>query len=106
MNTVKEGRPLTRRENCIFDPDASTHELLNDATEWLQYAGGVIDLTRDLAHEPEGSDTGRMALAMDAVGALVNLGVQCVLAAHERMIWEEGSASRAPLSDEMLARER
>ncbi len=43
--------------------DASAHELLNEATEWMQYATGVTELLSDLVHEADVVNCRRMALA-------------------------------------------
>lgn len=79
------------------DPDATAHDLLNSATEWLQYARGLTDLLSDLVHESDTVDCRRMALSLEAIAAVMQLGVQCVAQAHVRMIWEGGDRGRSAL---------
>jgi hypothetical protein len=79
-----------RRSRCTGsatdDTETSTHDLLNEATEWLQHARGLTDLIADLVHESDGIDCPRMARALEAIAALTNLGVQCAAEAHARMV--------------------
>lgn len=87
MSLINEnGTP--RRARCYFDPDATGHELMNEATEWLEYARGLSELLAELVHESETVDCRRMALSLDAVAALTRLGVQCAAEAHGRLAWE------------------
>ncbi|HVI54701.1 MAG TPA: hypothetical protein VM621_06580 [Luteibacter sp.] len=58
-----------RRARYYPDPDASAHDLLNDAAEFLQYARGLTELLAELVHESDAVDCGRMALSLDAVAA-------------------------------------
>ncbi|MDR6642911.1 uncharacterized protein (DUF4213/DUF364 family) [Luteibacter sp. 1214] len=71
------------------DPEATAHALLNEATEWLQFARGLTGLLADLIHEADSVDCRRMALGLEAIGALTNMGVQCAAQAHVRMCWEQ-----------------
>jgi hypothetical protein len=74
------------------DPEATAHALLNEATEWLQFARGLTGLLADLIHEADSVDCRRMALGLEAIGALTNMGVQCAAQAHVRMCWEQARA--------------
>jgi hypothetical protein len=76
-----------------IDADATTHDLLNDATEWLQYARGVTELLAELVHESDTIDCRRMALGLEAIGAMTRLGLQCTAHAHARMSWEKARQS-------------
>ena len=76
------------RAGYEIDADASTHDLLNDATAWLQYARGLTELLAELVHESDTVDCGRMALGLEAIGALTRMGLQCTAHAHARMSWE------------------
>lgn len=78
---------LVRHACYDIDPDATPHDLLNDATEWLQYSRGLTRLLADLVHESDGIDCERMALALEAIGALTHMGVQSAAHAHARMTW-------------------
>lgn len=78
------------------DPEASAHELMNAATEWLQYARGLTGLLADLVHEAEVVDCQRMALGLEAIGALTLMGVQCTAQAHVRICWEQTQTPLTP----------
>jgi hypothetical protein len=70
------------------DPEASAHDLMNESLQWLQYARGLVGLLSDLVHEADTVDCQRMALGLEAIGALTYMGVQCAAQAHVRMCWE------------------
>lgn len=99
MNTTTEGRAIHSSGHAI-DPEATTHGLLNDATEWLQYSRGLTELLAELVHESEAVDCHRMALGLEAIGALTRMGLQCTAHAHARMFWEKsGDEARLPLTE-------
>ncbi|MDQ0011552.1 hypothetical protein J2T07_003766 [Luteibacter jiangsuensis] len=77
------------RARHYIDPEASAHDLLNDATEWLQYARGLTGFLADLVHESDSVDCARLALSLEAIGGLMHMGVQCTAHAHARMSWEQ-----------------
>lgn len=81
----------TSRPNDRADAYANPHDLLNEATEWLQYARGLTQLLADLIHESEAVDCGRMALGLEAIAALTRMGLQCTADAHAHMSWEQAS---------------
>lgn len=83
-NTHRSGSGLVYHA----DPEATAHDLMNEATEWLQYARGLTGLLSDLIHEADAVDCQRMALGLEAVGALMHMGIQCTAQAHVRMCWE------------------
>lgn len=70
------------------DSDASAHDLLNNAREWLQYSRGLTELLAELVHESDTIDCVRLALGLEAIGALTRLGLQCTASAHARLSWE------------------
>ena len=41
--SLPEERWMARRGCYHVDPEATPHDLLNDATEWLQYARGLTE---------------------------------------------------------------
>ena len=85
-----------RTEGCArhyIDPEASAHDLLNDATEWLQYARGLTGFLTDLVHESDTVDCAQLALSLEAIGALTHMGVQCTAQAHARICWEKSHDS-------------
>jgi hypothetical protein len=71
-----------------IDADATPHDLLNEATEWMRYAGGVAELLGELVHESDAVDCQRMALALEAIGAIARIGAQRTAQAHAMMHWE------------------
>jgi len=86
--------PATKEHTKRFigyhaDPDATAHELMNASVEWLQYARGLTGLLADLIHEADVVDCQRMALGLEAIGALTRMGVECTAQAHVRLCWEQ-----------------
>lgn len=75
------------------DPEATPHDLLNEATEWMQYARGLSALLADLIHEADAVDCKQVAHGLEAIGALAHMGVQCTAQAHVRLCWEQGRGS-------------
>jgi hypothetical protein len=73
-------------------PHTDTHDLLNEATEWLQYARGLTQLLAELVHESDTVDCGRMAIGLEAIAAMTRLGVQRTAEAHARITWERAGA--------------
>jgi hypothetical protein len=72
-----------------IDPEATSHDLMNEATEWLQYARSLTRLLADFIHEADAVDCVRVAHSLEAIGALTHMGVQCAAQAHVRMSWEQ-----------------
>jgi len=79
---------MLRRTSRHIDSEASVHELLNDATEWLQYARGLMDVLSEFVHESDTVDCSRIALSLEAIAAIMHLGLQCSAQAHARIAWE------------------
>jgi hypothetical protein len=73
-----------------IDPEANSHDLMNEATEWLQYARSLTRLLADFIHESDTVDCQRVAHGLEAIGALTHMGVQCTAQAHARTCWEKG----------------
>lgn len=73
---------------CV-DPEAGVSALLNDATEFLQYARGITDLLVESMQEDEIPERQRTLLALGGVGALITMGVQCAARAHAKMEWDK-----------------
>jgi len=86
-------RWLVRRATYHVDPEATAHDLLNDATEWLQYARGLTEILAEFVHESDTVDCRRMALSLEAIAALTQMGVQCAAQAHARMTAEVADGS-------------
>jgi hypothetical protein len=72
-----------------IDPEATAHDLMNEATEWLQYARSLTRLVADFIHESDAVDCQRVAHGLEAIDALMHMGVQCAAQAHVRMCWEQ-----------------
>jgi hypothetical protein len=63
-------------DELTAEPKPSPHDLLNDATMWLQYARGVTTVLADLIHEAEEVDCQQLSLSLEAIAAMTRLGVQ------------------------------
>jgi hypothetical protein len=74
MRTPSE-HPHTTLGELTAEPQPSTHDLLNDATMWLQYARGVTTVLADLIHEAEEVDCKQLSLSLEAISAMTRLGV-------------------------------
>lgn len=68
--------------------EPSIHELLNEATVWINYARGVTVTLADLVHEAEGIEGQHLALSLEAVAAMMRTGAESVARAHARYVWE------------------
>ena len=73
----------------LGNPGATAHDLMNDATEWLQYARGVSSLLASLIYEAEEVRCKDVASALDAIEAMTHMGLQCATQAHTRMVWDQ-----------------
>ena len=85
---VTNDNGTVHRARYYADPDASAHDLLNNAAEFLQYARGLTELLAEFVHESDTVDCRRMALSLDAVAALTQMGAHCAAEAHARIAWE------------------
>ena len=84
------GEPwITRHTHYYADPDATPEALLNDATEWLQYAHHAIELLAELIHERGSPDERRLPIMLDGIAALIEVGTRCVVLAHGRVQVEQ-----------------
>jgi hypothetical protein len=81
---------VVRRVSAYIDPQASPHDLLNEATEWLQYSRGLTDLLADFVEEADAVDMRKVALSLEAIAAMLHIGVRCTTEAHARMSWMLG----------------
>lgn len=77
------------RARYYADPDATAHDLLNNAAELLQYARGLTELLAEFVHESDTVDCRRMAPSLYAVAALTQMGAHCAAEAHSRLTWEK-----------------
>jgi hypothetical protein len=80
------GEPwTTRHTNYFSDPDAGPEALLNDATEWLQYARSNLRMLTELVNERGVPDVRRLTVMLDGIGAFMEMGTRCAAQAHLRM---------------------
>ena len=92
MSTL--GEPwLIRHATYYASPEATTTELLNDATEWLQYARNTVALFGELIEDAGEVDESRLAVALRGVSALIELGTQCAMQAHAQLQWQQADAT-------------
>ena len=80
---------ITRHTNYYSDPNAGPDALLNDATEWLQYAHNAIQLLAELLHERGNPDERKLPIMLDGIAALIEMGTRCVVLAHGRVQVEQ-----------------
>ncbi|UPG93885.1 hypothetical protein [Luteibacter aegosomatissinici] len=67
---------------------SSVHDLLNDATQWLQYARGVTAMLADLIHEAEDFDCKHLSLSLEAIAAMTSHGTRQLGEARAQLSWE------------------
>jgi hypothetical protein len=91
--SVTNENGTAQRARYYTDPEASAHDLLNNAAELLQYARGVTELLAEFVHESDTVDCRRMALSLEAVAALTQMGAHCAAEAHVRLTWDERCAT-------------
>lgn len=84
------GEPWTTRHTHYFsDPDAGPEALLNDATEWLQYAHTQLKVLTELVNERGSPDPRRLTVMLEGIGAFIEMGTRCAAQAHLRMQWQQ-----------------
>ena len=76
---------ITRHADYFSDPNAGADELLNDATEWLQYAYCLLKVLAELVHERGSVDVQRVPIVLEGIAAFVEMGIRCAGQAHLRM---------------------
>ena len=80
---------ITRHANYFSDPNAGADQLLNDATEWLQYAYNALKLLAELIDERSIIDARRLPIMLEGIAAFVEMGTRCAAQAHLRMQWRQ-----------------
>lgn len=90
MDTSHEG---TERGQSAWAADErpSTHDLLNQATMWLQYSRSLTATLADLIHEAEEVNCKQLALSLEAIAAITLLGSQQLNDAHAQAHWDAAS---------------
>ncbi|WNL47553.1 hypothetical protein RKE25_07935 [Dyella sp. BiH032] len=88
MNLFGE-RWLSRNADYYADPNASPHDLLSDATEWLQYARHTTRLLADLINEEEPLDHRHLSISLEGIAAMTAMGIRCAALAQGRLQWME-----------------
>lgn len=76
----------------------SVHELLNDATLWLQYARSVTTILADLVHEADSVDFGQLSLTLEAIAAMTSHGTRQLGEARAQMSWEAATIGEPALT--------
>jgi hypothetical protein len=86
MRAVNEAR---MREQAVSDAIATQgiHDLLNEATMWLQYSRGVTSTLADLIHEADEVDCQQLALSLEAIAAMTRLGAHQLSEARAQAYW-------------------
>ena len=92
MNNVFGEPWIIRHTRYFSDPKAEPDELLNDATEWLQYAYNAIKLLAELVHERGSIDAHRLPIMLDGIAAFIEMGTRCATQAHLRLQWQRQPA--------------
>jgi len=83
------GEPWTTRHTRYFsDPDAGPDALLNDATEWLQYAHSSLQVLTELVQERGSPDEQRLTTMLEGICAFIEMGTRSATQAHLRMQWQ------------------
>jgi hypothetical protein len=82
---VRKDADGREEHTMVLEHDANAHELLNEATEWLQYARNVTQMLAELVHESDTVDCTRLSMTLEAIGAMTHRGIQCAAEAHARM---------------------
>ncbi|UPG95094.1 hypothetical protein [Luteibacter aegosomatissinici] len=82
---MNEFMMTSNRSTESEDNEPSPHELLNEATEWLQYSRGVTATLSDLVHEADSVDCRQMSLSLDAISAMTQAALHLVSEAHAQL---------------------
>ena len=84
------GEPWIIRHTSYFsDPRAEPDDLLNDATEWLQYAYHSLKLLAELVDERGSIDAHRLPIMLEGIAAFVEMGSRCATQGHMGMQWQK-----------------
>ena len=87
MNDVF-GEPWMVRHTAYYsDPDAGPDALLNDATEWLQYAYNAIRVLAGMVREGGEVDAEHLPVMLEGIATFIDMGTRCAMLAHGRVQW-------------------
>jgi hypothetical protein len=83
----------TERDQSTWAADdrPSPHDLLNQATVWLQYSHSLTATLADLIHEAEEVNCKQLALSLEAIAAITLLGSRQLNEAHAQAHWDAAS---------------
>ncbi|NID14494.1 hypothetical protein [Luteibacter yeojuensis] len=87
--SVENENANTVRPNIHPDAEVTAHELLNRAIEWQQYIRGISEFIADLMYEDETVKGRHVAIALEAIGSLAKMSVECTMEAHSQMCREQ-----------------
>jgi hypothetical protein len=85
MCRVRKRAGERKEQAMLMEHDANAHELLNEATEWLQYSRNITQMLAELVHESDSVDCSRLSMTLEAIGAMTNRGIRCAAEARGRM---------------------
>ena len=95
------GEPwITRHTTYFSNPNANPEALLNDATEWLQYAHNQTRILAELVHEKGHIEARSLTTILEGIAAFIDMGMRCATQAHLKMQWcqvqaEAGNQARS-----------
>lgn len=79
--------PVSERSARGATTGQDIHDLMNEATMWLQYSRGVTTTLADLIHEADEVDLRQLALALEAIAAMTRLGASQLSEARATAHW-------------------
>ena len=84
--------------NATNERDASVHELMNDATEWLKYAQKLTGFMCEIVEDAGELQGKKVANALLVVDALVRRGLEFAEQAHTQLVREQLHAATSTLA--------
>ena len=84
--------------NVPNENESSIHDLLNEATVWLQYARGVMATLADFVHEADVVDYKQLGLSLEAIAAMTQAGLERVGRAHAQWAWDQRAMHSADVT--------
>jgi hypothetical protein len=88
----------TNERTLVAHPDASVHELMNGATEWLQYAQRLTGFMSEVIENADELQAKEVANALMVIDALLRRGLDFALQAHTQMVREQLHAATGALA--------
>jgi hypothetical protein len=82
----------------IVNPDASFHDLMNGATEWLNYAQRLTSFLSEVIDDVDDLQGKEVAMVLMVIEALTQRGLDCAMQAHSQMAREQLHAATSTLA--------